>query len=161
MNPRHSDLFQFAGHLVFKCDILVPDTSWRLSLTHKMFDFADGCEADPLETIDRMRANFSQYALARLQRPHGKRPHSDDFEMVAANLRYDILPPPVQASEYRMLGASGAANTSARSAASSHLNCWRKPRVGSLARLSCAPPAGVLRGSPASTRAKRRLKRPR
>lgn len=69
--PDQADLLQLAGHLVFKCDIVIPDTSWRLSLSHKMFDYRDACMSNPLETIDWLRQNYSQSIRARLQEAAG------------------------------------------------------------------------------------------
>jgi len=119
-----SDLLQFAGHLIFKCDISVPETSWRLSLVHKMFDYDDGCHQDPLEAVERMRSNYSNYATAKMrQAGYLSDRQPDEFEMLASNLKYELIGPNSATS-------SGDAQV--------QLNCWRKPRLGSLARLSCA-----------------------
>lgn len=140
-------LLQYAGHLYFKCDISVPETSWRLNLQHKMFNFNDGCIQDPLETIERMRFNYSQYATLRMQQDgylvaqsdnivaitdqaanklsakskhHHDHQHRHDFEMLpGANLKYQLV---------NSAGWSKAVE----------LNCWRKPRHGTLAHLSCS-----------------------
>lgn len=119
------DLYQYAGHLIFKCDIIVPDTSWRLSLTHRMFDFQDGCNQDPLETIERMRANYSQYASLRLRQAGGYHSSLDDFEMLTSSLKYELLP---QAGSDKI-----------------ELNCWRKPKLGTMATLSCASSSKLVR----------------
>lgn len=127
-NPRFVELLQYAGHLIFKCDILVPDTSWKLSLVHRMFDFNDGCNQDPSETIDRMRANFSNYATSRMQQAGFLLDRQlDEVEMLGSNLRYELFAP----------NGSELANQIWPSSHKVQLNCWQKPRIGSLAKLSC------------------------
>lgn len=116
----NSDLLQFAGHLVFKCDIIVPETSWKLSLVHQMFNHHDGCHQDPLEAIERMRMQYSQYAAAKLHHEgYLLDTQLDHFEMLASTLKYQLAAP---------LGSPSS---------SVELNCWQRPRLGSLARLSC------------------------
>lgn len=126
-NPKYTDLLQYAGHLIFKCDILVPETSWKLSLTHRMFDFNDGCNQDPSETVDRMRANFSSYATSRMQQAgflFGQQ--TEEVEMLGANLRYELIAPNKSAMTGNEIWPSKVL-----------LNCWQKPRLGTLAKLSC------------------------
>ena len=183
VNPVHADLLQYAGHLIFKCDIVVPDTSWKLSMSHKMFDFADGCNSDPLETIERMRVNFSQLTRMRLHKHYHERP-LDDIEMLTSNLKYEILPPPPTAAvrftnknannsdtraaaaaaeaSYKLVQPANSSGTSTSSkqlfgnknankseqpmslvTTGANLNCWQRPRVGSIAKLSCVPPAST------------------
>lgn len=124
-NPFYSsDLLQYAGHLMFKCDIVVPDTSWKLSLVHKMFDYSDGCHLDPLETIETMRSNYSHYATTRMQQAgYLLDRQAEDIEMLASSLKYELIPARVKGKAARQ---------------KLQLNCWQKPRIGSLARLSCA-----------------------
>lgn len=92
-NPLLVDLLKYAGHLVFKCDISVPETSWKISISHKMFDYQDGCNQDPLEAIERMRLNFSHYATQRMQLKQNNNNQLDDIEMLTTSLRYEIIPP--------------------------------------------------------------------
>lgn len=120
INSWNTDLFQYAGHLMFKCDIIVPDTSWRLSFAHRMFDYNDACHQDPLEAIDQLRHNYRRYAADRLQQagyPHAEQSLNDYGMLVTSGL------------EYELLSKNGKQQV--------ELNCWRKPRFGSLARLSC------------------------
>lgn len=127
-NQINSDLIQYAGHLTFKCDIIVPETSWRLSLIHRMFDYDDGCLQDPLETIERVRLNYSHYATSRMQQAgYLMDKQVDEIEMLASGLKYELLP----------------ANMSRTSKI--ELNCWRKPRLGTLARLSCLTKANQVK----------------
>lgn len=122
----NDDLLQFAGHLMFKCDIIVPETSWKSSLTYRMFDYNEGCLQDPLDTIERMRLNYSHYATTRMQQAgYFATKDLDDFEMLASNLKYELLP----SSPGKPL----------------KVDCWHKPRLGSLARLSCANRANQAR----------------
>lgn len=115
------DLLQFAGHLMFKCDIIIPETSWKLSLVHRMFDHNDGCLNDPLDSIERMRLNYSHYATTRMQQAgYYATKQLEDFEMLPSNLKYELTPPYSSKSS------------------KVELNCWHKPRLGSLAHLSCA-----------------------
>lgn len=128
VNPKFSDLLQYAGHLMFKCDIIVPETSWKLSLVHRMFDFNDGCYQDPLETIDRMRINYSNYATNRMRQAGyllDRQP--EEFEMLSANLKYEL----VSANKSNEIWSKRFGNRE-------DLNCWQKPRLGTLAKLSCA-----------------------
>lgn len=127
-------LLQFAGHLWFKCDIAVPETSWRLSLAHKLFDYSDACLQDPLEAIASWRHSYVQQLQqqqatnsisSKLQEHNVAGPvllpgQPEDFELTAANLRYELLP-------------AGSDKRGARV----ELSCWRKPRIGTLAKLSC------------------------
>lgn len=125
---KNSDLLQYAGHLMFKCDIIVPETSWKLSVMHRMFDYNDGCYQNPLETIERMRQNYSYYAAARMQQAgYLMDKPLDDFEMLTSQLDYELLAP----------------NSSRTSKV--ERNCWQKPIVGSLARLSCATKASHIK----------------
>lgn len=120
------DLLQFAGHLMFKCDIIVPETSWKSSLTYRMFDYNEGCLHDPLDTIERMRNNYSHYATTRMQQAgYFASKDLDDFEMLTSNLKYELLSP-----------APGKAL---------QVDCWHKPRVGSFAKISCANKANQAR----------------
>lgn len=130
-NSHLDEPFEQAGGLVFKCDILVPDTSWRLSLNHKMFDYQDGCHESPLDAVERFRQSFSQQTSARFRaamgqhKPKGfqnQQQHQQheqaDFELLAgAGLGYELLPAPNQKQP--------------------DFNCWRRPKLGSLAKLSC------------------------
>lgn len=118
-------LLQFAGHLWFKCDIVVPETSWRLSLVHKIFDYPDACLQDPLEAVAKWRLNYSQYAASQMQQAgylpvRNKHQQMDDFELLTSNLKYELL--------------AGAGSKQIE------LNCWRKPKLGTLAKLSCVQP---------------------
>ena len=122
------DLFQYAGNLFLRCDIVVPETSWKLSFKYKMFDFSDGCQRDPLETIERMRSNYSQYAASRMKQAgylleSRKTEANNGIEMLTSSLKYEIWPPPSNKHD--------------------PLDCWRKPRIGSLAYLSCASKGAV------------------
>lgn len=178
-------LLGYAGHLVFKCDIYVPGTSWRLSMSRKMFDFADGCEEDPLEAIGRMRQQYNQYVRGRLQQGHSnlttmtnkanlqhhhhQNQHGQHLQTVAdrhslaSTFNFEVLLP----SEVRKLtrrnkygglgemdmdattGLSPSTKTSASLKAvgadssrphyvSEDYNCWKKPRIGTIVKLSCA-----------------------
>jgi hypothetical protein len=169
---KNTDLLRYADHLVFKCDIFVPETSWKLSISHKMFHFSDGCEQDPLEAIRRMRASYKQYVRQRLQHADGQlnstadkeRPVSkqepqhaghraaqhlktvDDQHSVASFDLELLLPSEVRKlARQNRLGGPGEADMDPNSTYSSSgtgnnndLNCWKKPRLGSIVKLSCA-----------------------
>lgn len=147
VNAKYSDLLQYAGHLIFKCDIVVPDTSWRLSIAHKMFDYSDGCHLDPLETIERMRLNYSQYATQRMQKAGYLLDNKqlDDIEMLTSNLKYEIIPLSSIVNHHlhenkNIIGPQNHNNHNNKNVLINNMdyNCWQKPRVGSYARLSCA-----------------------
>lgn len=130
----NSDLLQYAGHLMFKCDIIVPETSWKLSIIHQMFDYNDGCYQNPLETIERMRQNYSYYAASKMQQAgYMMDKPLDDYEMLASQLKYEILP-----GNYSTINSIATTTSKSFSPQKVDLNCWQKPVVGSLARLSCA-----------------------
>lgn len=161
VNPQRQELLQYAGHLIFKCDILIPDTSWRMSLAHKMFDFSDGCNQAPLEAVERMRARVGQRALLQLQQMYSKSRHQfDEIEMPATNLRFELLPAAAEHqvasqqadSKYQLVAGGppgGQLNRSTRKSLAvaqqgvkpMALNCWQRPRYGARVRLSCAQPA--------------------
>ena len=161
-NPQLLDLLAHAGHLIFKCDILVPETKWNVSLSHKMFNFQDGCNQDPLEAIEHLRSNFSHYASQRMQQAgyHLSAQHSqqpDELEMLTTSLQYEIIPPSHFISNDRNNLADGRLSSvvQTRTDVTHHLshsnetnqpkidknidlNCWQRPRIGSFAKLSCA-----------------------
>lgn len=131
----NSDLLQYAGHLMFKCDIIVPDTSWKLSIMHRMFDYNDGCYQNPLETIEKIRHNYSYYAASKIQQAgYLMDKQLDEFEMLASQLKYEILPGNYSHRSNSITTSKSLTSLSSRV----ELNCWQKPVVGSLARLSCA-----------------------
>lgn len=142
----NSDLLQYAGHLMFKCDIIIPETSWKLSIMHRMFDYNDGCYQNPLETIERMRHNYSYYAASKLQQAGYLMDRQlDDFGMLASQLKYEILPGNYSHYLNTITSNTKSLSTSLSSPLSTsqlspkvELNCWQKPVIGSIARLSCA-----------------------
>lgn len=128
----HSDsLLQYAGHLIFKCDIIVPETSWRLSLTHKLFNYTDACYQDPLETIERMRHSYSQYAASRMQQAGlmAADRRLEDFDILSSSLKYELIP---------SKSATSSRKSSKQQQQQIEVNCWQKPKIGTFARLSCA-----------------------
>lgn len=133
----NTDLLQYAGHLIFKCDITIPDTSWKLSISHRMFDFNDGCNMDPLDTIAKIRQNYSQSVTMRMQKAGYLADRQvDDIEMMSAELSYELLPAQNYRQSRQVVGSTFEANNKL------DLNCWQKPRFGTLARLSCANKSG-------------------
>lgn len=137
MPAANSDLLQYAGHLIFKCDIVVPDTSWKLSLSHRMFDFNDGCYLDPLETVEKIRQNYTQSVTARMQKAgYSMEKQQDEMEMLSSQLTYELLPPLSTNGRYsRQLESSRHDRID--------LNCWQKPKFGTIAKLSCTNESGI------------------
>ncbi|KAG9509084.1 hypothetical protein GZH46_02407, partial [Fragariocoptes setiger] len=128
--------------LTFRCELMVPDTTWRLNIEKELFYEPFDCYEDPLEYLARIRRNLTALVTGALS---------------LSEHAHHMLPPATAASsemksneldtDHYSIDDYSSSNNLMRYELLGPTNCWHRARHKSMARFSCVASEARLRGA--------------